>query len=103
VHLVGRSYGGVALHAALARKDRAASLTLYEPSAFHLLKQLDAGAAASSFSEIAALARKTAFSVSIGDLQRAASTFVDYWGGAGARLALRRRPLPPTPASPSPS
>jgi pimeloyl-ACP methyl ester carboxylesterase len=46
VHLVGHSYGGVALHAVLARKDRAASLTLYEPSAFHLLKQLDAGAAA---------------------------------------------------------
>ena len=39
VHLVGHSYGGgVALHAALARPGRVASLTLYEPSAFHLLK-----------------------------------------------------------------
>ena len=39
VHLVGHSYGGgVALHVALARPARIASLALYEPSAFHLLK-----------------------------------------------------------------
>ncbi len=90
VHLVGHSYGGgVALHAALARKDRVASLTLYEPSAFHLLKQLDAPAAAAAFTEIAALAQETAYAVSIGDLRRAATTFVDYWGGTGAWRALR--------------
>ena len=90
VHLVGHSYGGgVALHAALARKDRVASLTLYEPSAFHLLKQLDTPAAVSAFSEIAALARETAYCVSIGDLRRAATGFVDYWGGRGTWLALR--------------
>jgi pimeloyl-ACP methyl ester carboxylesterase len=47
VHLVGHSYGGgVALHVALARPTRIASLTLYEPSAFHLLKIMgDRGAA----------------------------------------------------------
>src|SRR5580658_4520914 len=44
VHLVGHSYGGgVALHVALARTDRIASLTLYEPSAFYLLKQVRRG------------------------------------------------------------
>ena len=92
VHLVGHSYGGgVALHVALARPHRVASLTLYEPSAFHLLKQLDGPAAVSAFAEIATLARETAYSVSIGDLKRATSTFIDYWGGAGAWLAL-----PPT-------
>ena len=90
VHLVGHSYGGgVALHAALARKDRIASLTLYEPSAFHLLKQLDAPVAAAAFLEIAALARTTADAVSIGDLKHAAMNFVDYWGGPGAWQALR--------------
>src|SRR5262245_50673471 len=90
VHLVGHSYGGgVALHVALARQDRIASLTLYEPSAFHLLKQLDVPAAASAFAEIAALAQETAYCVGIGDLRRAASTFVDYWSGSGAWLALR--------------
>src|SRR5262245_15333862 len=36
VHLIGHSYGGgVALHVALARPGRIASLTVYEPSAFH--------------------------------------------------------------------
>ena len=41
VHLVGHSYGGgVALHVALARPDRIASMALYEPSAFHLLRQM---------------------------------------------------------------
>ena len=90
VHLVGHSYGGgVALHVALARPGRVASLTLYEPSAFHLLKQLDAPAAAAAFTEIAALAQETAYAVSIGDLRRAATTFVDYWGGTGAWRALR--------------
>ena len=90
VHLVGHSYGGgVALHVALARKAQIASLTLYEPSAFHLLKQLEVPAAASAFSEIAALARETAYRVSIGDLKGAAVTFVDYWGGPGAWLGLR--------------
>ena len=40
VHLVGHSYGGgVALHVALARPNRIASMALYEPSAFHLLRQ----------------------------------------------------------------
>ena len=59
VHLIGHSYGGgVALHVALAWPDRISSLTLYEPSAFHLLEAMgDRGAAA--FAEIAEVARKT--------------------------------------------
>src|SRR5688500_17848974 len=37
-HLVGHSYGGVvAARAALNRRDQLASLTLIEPSCFHLL------------------------------------------------------------------
>ena len=48
----------------------------------------DAPAAISAFSEIAALARETAYAVSIGDLRRAATIF-DYWGGTGAWRALR--------------
>jgi len=43
VHLVGHSYGGgVALRAALERPHDVASITLYEPSAFHLLKSMGA-------------------------------------------------------------
>ena len=52
VHLVGHSYGGgVALHVVLARPARIASLALYEPSAFHLLKIMGARGAA-AFGEI---------------------------------------------------
>ena len=41
VHLVGHSYGGaVALRVAMARPSCIASLSLYEPSAFHLLREL---------------------------------------------------------------
>src|SRR5262249_17207073 len=41
VHLVGHSYGAtVALEVALARPSRVASLALYEPVAFHLLRSM---------------------------------------------------------------
>lgn len=83
VHLVAHSYGGgVALHVALARPDRIASLTIYEPSAFHLLEQLgDRGAAA--LAEIKAVAAETGRGVTSGNYRGAASSFVDYWSGAG--------------------
>ena len=89
VHLVGHSYGGgVALHAALARPSRIASLSLYEPSAFHLLRAMgDQGAAA--FEEISGVARTTGEGVVAGDYAGAARFFVDYWSGAGAWAALR--------------
>jgi pimeloyl-ACP methyl ester carboxylesterase len=89
VHLVGHSYGGgVALHVALARPARIASLALYEPSAFHLLKIMgDQGAAA--FAEIADITRVTAQGVITGDYVGAAAAFVDYWGGVGNWAALR--------------
>jgi pimeloyl-ACP methyl ester carboxylesterase len=89
VHLVGHSYGGgVALHVALARPGRIASLALYEPSAFHLLKIIgDRGAAA--FAEIADITRVTTQGVIAGDYAGAAAAFVDYWAGVGAWAALR--------------
>ena len=89
VHLVGHSYGGgVALHVALARPARIASLALYEPSAFHLLRIIgDQGAA--GFAEIADITRMTAQAVIAGDYAGAAAAFVDYWGGVGAWAALR--------------
>jgi pimeloyl-ACP methyl ester carboxylesterase len=89
VHLVGHSYGGgVALHVAHERPDRIASLTLYEPSAFYLLKQLgDQGTAA--LAEIVAIAGETGEAVLRGDNRTAAAAFVDYWSGHGAWEALR--------------
>lgn len=89
VHLVGHSYGGgVALRVALERPHRIASLTLYEPSAFHLLAGLgQAGAEARN--EILSVARATAEGVVTGDYKSAAEHFVDYWNGPGAWHTLR--------------
>ena len=89
VHLIGHSYGGgVALHAALMRPKRVETLTLYEPSAFHLLRQIDVGGA-DALAEIAAVARLTGDGVITGDYQATAATFIDYWSGNGAWAAMR--------------
>lgn len=89
VHVVGHSYGGgVALHVALARPERIASMALYEPSAFHLLRQMG-GDGIEAFAEIASIARRTCEGVVAGDYRAAASAFVNYWNGPGAWDALR--------------
>jgi pimeloyl-ACP methyl ester carboxylesterase len=89
VHLVGHSYGGgVALHVALARPARIASMALYEPSAFHLLRQMgEAGAEANA--EIAAVARRICQCVVTGDYRGGLAAFVDYWSGPGTWDAMR--------------
>lgn len=88
VHLVGHSYGGgVALHLALARPDRIASLSLYEPSAFHLLKELGREGAA-ALAEIVELSQAVDQGVLTGAYRAAAARFVDFWGGAGAWAAM---------------
>ena len=89
VHLVGHSYGGgVALHVALARPSRIASMALYEPSAFHLLRQMgEPGAEA--YAEITGVARRICDGVVTGDYRRAVTDFVDYWNGPGAWDTMR--------------
>jgi pimeloyl-ACP methyl ester carboxylesterase len=89
VHLVGHSYGGgVALNIALARPNRIASMVLYEPTAFHLLRQLgDRGA--EPYAEITGVARNVCQGVVTGDYRGAVAGFVDYWNGPGAWNALR--------------
>jgi pimeloyl-ACP methyl ester carboxylesterase len=89
VHLVGHSYGGgVALATALARPARVASMALYEPSAFHLLRGIgERGAEAHA--EIAEVAERICLGVTTGDYRAAAVAFVDYWNGAGAWDAMR--------------
>lgn len=88
VHLVGHSYGGgVALNAALSRPDRIASMVLYEPGAFHLLRQMhERGAAAHA--EIAGLASNVGKGLLSGDYRSAVAKFVDYWNGPGAWHAM---------------
>ncbi len=80
-HLVGHSYGGaVALYVALKRPNRTASLTLYEPASFHLLKAADG----IEYGEILWLARDVDALLLRGDHRGAMKRFVNYWNGAGA-------------------
>jgi pimeloyl-ACP methyl ester carboxylesterase len=89
VHLVGHSYGGgVALRVALERPEAIASLSLYEPSAFHLLRQMGTRGGP-EFEEIRALAHDVASGVVHGAYEPAARRFVDYWNGPGSWGALK--------------
>src|SRR5690606_36303793 len=89
VHLVGHSYGGgLALHVAALRPERIASLGLYEPSAFHLLKSFGLRGQA-ALREIEQIASAVGQGLLTGAYRLAAITFVDYWNGAGAFAALR--------------
>lgn len=89
VHLVGHSYGGgVALHAALVRPHRIGSMTLYEPSAFHLLRQMG-GSASEAYAEISGVAQRVSEAVLSGDYRTAVAGFVDYWNGPAAWNAMR--------------
>jgi pimeloyl-ACP methyl ester carboxylesterase len=89
VHLVGHSYGGgVALTVALARPDRIASMALYEPSAFHLLRQMGVQGA-KPLAEITGVARHICHGVVTGDYRGAIAAFVNYWNGPGSWNALR--------------
>jgi pimeloyl-ACP methyl ester carboxylesterase len=89
VHLVGHSYGGgVALRTAFERPARIASLSLYEPTAFHVLKAIpDEGR--SALDEIRTLAAAIGRHVFAGNCRAAARRFVDYWSGAGTFETLR--------------
>lgn len=88
VHLVGHSYGGgIALCVARKRPDMIRSLTLVEPSCFHLL--CDGHAADQAlFGEIAGVASDVKEAVSSGDYWGGMAQFVDYWNGPGAWQAM---------------
>lgn len=89
VHLAGHSYGGgVALAVALARPERIASMVLYEPSAFHLLKGMGPSGQA-ALAEIQGIADRIGRGVLAGDYRAALAAFIDYWNGPGSWQAMR--------------
>ena len=86
VHLVAHSYGGwVALDGALLAAGRLATLTLIEPSAFHLLR--DDGAA-DAYEEIHGLCAAHVDLVGQGKLIEAAERSISYWFGAATWRAM---------------
>ena len=92
VHLLAHSYGGaIALQAALLRPGRVRSLTLYDPSVFHLLDQ-DGGSTGEA-EQVRALGRRVGLLTLSGRHREAAELFVDYWStpGAWARMAPSRQ------------
>ena len=83
-HLVGHSYGGaVALRFALSFPERLRSLTLIEPSCFHLLVD-EIESHAQALAEIRSIAGAINCAVLSGDYRGGMETFIDYWGGAGS-------------------
>ncbi len=89
VHLVGHSYGGgVALRVACERPARIASLSLYEPSAFFVLR-LMGREGRPALEEIRSLAGGVAHDLNANDKRAAAARFVDYWNGTGTWAGMK--------------
>ena len=89
VHIVGHSYGGgVALKIARERPRHVASLALYEPSAFHILREAGADAR-EMLAEIEQIARAVGDGLVSGAYQQAVQEFVDYWNGPGGWASMR--------------
>lgn len=83
VHLVGHSYGGaVALRLALAHPQRVRSVSVYEPTLFRVL--FDVNAAHRNAVEVARVAVDIRRLAAAGEMASAGRRFVDYWGGAGS-------------------
>jgi pimeloyl-ACP methyl ester carboxylesterase len=86
-HLVGHSYGGVvAARAALNQRDKLTSLTLIEPSCFHLLDKTSA-----HFAEITALRNGGLAFAANGDPAGQARHFIEYWMGPQAWITMPER------------
>jgi pimeloyl-ACP methyl ester carboxylesterase len=92
VHLVGHSYGGaVALQIALRYPRRVRSLTLYEPVAFGVMRELAPRDPA--LAEITDIAYAVRGLMRRGEMDEAAAQFICYWGGddAWTRMTTAQR------------
>ncbi|MGH8734631.1 MAG: alpha/beta fold hydrolase, partial [Burkholderiales bacterium] len=92
VHLVGHSYGGgLALHIARTRPELLRTLTLIEPSAFHLLRGGAAGDT-DALLEITGVSAQARAALASGDYLGGFGSFVDYWKpGSWAAMPAEKR------------
>ena len=90
VHLVGHSYGGgVALHVARRRPAMIRSLTLIEPSVFHLLRD-GSPVERALFREIEDVAKTVNRATTSGDYWGGMACFLNYWSGDDAWRSMPR-------------
>lgn len=93
--LVGHSYGGaIALVATVARPKRVSALALYEPTLFALV---DAESPSPNEADgIRNAVAEAVAALAVGDRNRAAECFIDFWMGQGAwarTTEARRGPI----------
>jgi len=83
VHLIGHSYGGaLALKLAARQPSRISSVAVFEPVVFRLL--FDYNARAKAAAKVLTAARSITNWNALGQPERAAQRFVDFWSGEGA-------------------
>jgi len=88
VHLIGHSYGGgVALRIAREHPEKIRTLTLIEPSCFHILRNGEAEAEV-LLEEISGVAGRITAAFISGGYWSGMASFVDYWNGAGTWEAM---------------
>ena len=89
VHLVGHSYGGAMVsRAAIQMPGNVRSLTLIEPTLFHLLRPAGRDG---EYAEIKAVADRVVHYVDAGDTEEAARGFIEYWVGRNAFDSMEAR------------
>ena len=89
VHLVGHSYGGsLVSRLALRFPDQVKSLTLVEPTFFHLLAL---HGNQTGYEEIKSVAERAKRLGEQGELRKAAQGFIDYWVGSGGFDSMKEK------------
>jgi pimeloyl-ACP methyl ester carboxylesterase len=88
VHLVGHAYGGcVALRSAIERPNRIASMTLYEPVAYHVLRMMGPEGR-DALDKMVVVTGGIHRHVVNGDYHGAAKQFFEFWNGKDSWAAL---------------